>query len=167
VSYASYLRWEGGCSIVLGSALALVAAPGLFVSYPAWWTGLLFIPAALLALGGWARWRHGVPLTAPGRWLTERPLRDAAPDRAPLDAGRVRRRLVIETAIWIVAVCAWVIGARESGLLVFGTGLASAAFGVVQAVFAARHVTGQRGDFMLARRPGLGTPDLQRCSVAP
>jgi hypothetical protein len=42
MAYRDYLRWEGGCSIVLGLALAALALPGLLVSYRAWWIGLLF-----------------------------------------------------------------------------------------------------------------------------
>lgn len=164
MAYRDYLRWEGGCSIVLGLALAGVAFPGLLVSYDAAWTGLLFVPAVLLALGGWAAWRGGVPIGAPGRWLTERPLREARAGEVALDAAALRRRLAVETAIWIVAVCAWVIVARSSGLLIFGTGLASAAFGAVQA-FAGRArvdaVERERGErYAVARRPGLGTPSL-------
>jgi len=164
MAYRDYLRWEGGCSIVLGLALALVAFPGLLVSYDGAWIGVLFVPAVLLALGGWAALRRGVPLGAPGRWLTERPLAGAAGGATPLDAERLKRRLVIETAIWIVAVTAWVVFARESGLLIFGTGLASAAFGAVQA-FAARERVGRadadRGVVhRVSRRPGLGTPSL-------
>ncbi|MDP9383702.1 MAG: hypothetical protein M3P50_00430, partial [Actinomycetota bacterium] len=68
--YPDYLRLEGWCSIVLGLALAALAFPGLLVSYDKWWIGLLFVPGVLLALGGWAAARRGVPLGAPGRWLT-------------------------------------------------------------------------------------------------
>ena len=164
MAYRDYLRWEGGCSIVLGLALALVAFPGLLVSYDGAWIGLLFVPAVLLALGGWAALRRGVPFGAPGRWLTERPLTGAAGGARPLDAGRLKRRLGIETAIWIVAVTAWVVLARESGLLIFGTGLASAAFGAVQAFAAsgrAGRADAERGTVhRVARRPGLGTPSL-------
>lgn len=164
MSYRDYLRLEGACSIVLGLALAVVAFPGLVVSYPGAWAAPLFVAGTLAALAVYAAARRGVPLAAPGRWLTERPLRAARPGRAPLDGARLRRRLVLETAAWIAAVCAWVLIARSSGLLVFGTGLASAAFGAVQAVAAARHVAqAERGDghrYLVAERPGLGTPTL-------
>jgi hypothetical protein len=162
--YADYLRWEGWCSIALGLALALVAFPGLVVSYDRGWAGLLFVPAVLLALGGWAALRRGVPMAQPGRWLTERPLAGAAPGRAGLDARRLARRLVLESAAWVLAVGAWLLLAGSSGLLIFGTGLASAAFGAVQA-FAARRrvlaVEAARGEaYVVAERPGIGTPRL-------
>jgi len=164
VRYPDYLRLEGLCSIVLGLALALLAFPGLLVSYTAWWVGLAFVPATLLGLGGWAALRRGVPLTAPGRWLTDRPLAGARPERPGLDPARLRRRLLVETAIWIVAVGLWVVLARSSGLLIFGTGLASAAFGAVQAFPARARVRAcerERGvGYVVAERPGLGTPSL-------
>ena len=166
--YRDYLRWEGTCSIVLGLALALVAFPGLLVSYDAAWTGLLFVPAVLLLLGGFAALRRGVPLGAVGRWLTERPLACARTGAEALPAAGLRRRLVIETAIWVVAVCAWVAFARSSGLLIFGTGLASVAYGAVQA-FASRgrvvRAERERGvAYAVAERPGIGLP---RLSVLP
>ena len=166
--YRDYLRWEGSCSIVLGLALALVAFPGLLVSYDAAWAGFLFVPAVLLLLGGFAALRRGVPLGAVGRWLTERPLSGARAGADTLPAAKLRRRLVIETAIWIVAVCAWVVFAGSSGLLIFGTGLASAAYGAVQA-FASRdrvvRTERERGTaYAVAERPGLGLPKL---SVVP
>ena len=164
MSYRDYLRWEGSCSIVLGLALALVAFPGLLVDYDGAGYGLLFVPGVLLLLGGWAALRRGIPLGAPGRWLTERPLREASADGRALEAAQLKQRLVVETAIWIVAVTAWVVLARQSGLLIFGTGLASAAYGAVQA-FASRsrvaRADGERGAVhRVARRPGLGSPSL-------
>lgn len=168
--YPDYLRLEGWCSIVLGLALAALAFPGLLVSYDGWWLGLLFVPGVLLALGGWAAARRGVPLTAAGRWLTERPLAGATPGRAALDARRVRRRLLAETALWIAGVAAWIVLARSSGLLIFGTGLASAAFGAVQAFAARAHAAGAeraRGEaLVVAERPGLGTPSLGSSPLA-
>jgi hypothetical protein len=164
MAYRDYLRLEGTCSIVLGLALALLAFPGLLVSWSGLWTAPLFVAATLAALAAHAALRRGVPPLAAGRWLTEHPLGTARPGREALDASRLRRRLVIETAIWIVAVAAWVLLARESGLLIFGTGLASAAFGVVQAFAARARVTGaertQGRRYAVSRRPGLGTPEL-------
>ncbi len=164
MSYARYLRLEGWCSIVLGLALAVVAAPGVLLDYDGAAWGLAFVPGVLLALGGWAALRHGIPPTRPGRWLTDRPLAGARPGRAALDATRLRRRLLAETAIWILAVTAWVLVGARDGLLILGTGLASAAFGAVQAFAATarvREVEAARGErYVVARRPGLGTPDL-------
>ena len=164
MAYRDYLRLEGWCSIVLGLALALVAAPGLLLDYDGAAWGLLFVPAVLLALGSWAALRHGIPFARPGRWLTDRPLAGARPGRPGLDAARLRRRLVVETAIWILAVTAWVVLGARDGLLILGTGLASAAFGAVQAFAASarvRAVEAEGGEpYVVARRPGLGTPEL-------
>jgi len=163
VSYVSYLRWEGWCSVALGLALALLAFPGLLLSYADPWLALLFVPGVLLALGAAARARGG-SLAQPGAWLTARPLARAAPGRRPLPAAPLRRRLLVETTLWIVGVGLWVVLGRSSGLLIFGTGLASAAYGAVQALAAAPHVARvqrARGErYLVARRPGLGTPDL-------
>lgn len=161
--YRDYLAWEGGLAILLGLELAVVAFPGLILSYPGGWAGPLFIPGALLIFAVLAR-RRGLPLLAVGRWFTERPLAGAQRGRPALPAAGLRRRLVVETGVWIVAVTAWVLVAGSSGLLIFGTGLASAAFGAVQA-FASRgrvlRAERQRGEaFTVAKRPGLGTPHL-------
>ena len=141
-----------------------MAAPGLVVSYPAWWAALLWVPAVLVALALWGRLRHGAALGRPGEWLTTRPLRGARSGRPILPRRPVRRRLLVETAAWIVGVTAWVVVGRSSGLLIFGTGLASAAYGVVQLVLARARVRDEerrRGvTYYLSRRPGLGTPDL-------
>jgi hypothetical protein len=164
MAYRDYLRLEGWCSIVLGLALALVALPGVLLEYDGAAWALLFVPGVLLALGSWAALRHGIPLSRPGRWLTDRPLAGARSGRPALDAARLRRRLLLETGIWIAAVTAWVLVGARDGLLILGTGLASAAFGAVQALAATarvRAVEAARGErYVVARRPGLGTPEL-------
>ncbi len=95
--YRDYLRLEGWCSIVLGLALAVVAFPGLLLDADGAAWGLLFVPGVLVVLGGWAALRRGIPLSQPGRWLTDRPLAGARPGRPALDAAGLRRRLVLET----------------------------------------------------------------------
>jgi hypothetical protein len=171
MAYRDYLRLEGWCSIVLGLALALVAFPGLLLDYDGAAWGLLFVPGVLLALGSWAALRRGIPLSQPGRWLTDRPLAGARPDRPALDAARLRRRLLLETGIWIAAVTAWVLVGARDGLLIFGTGLASAAFGAVQAFAATarvRAVEAEGGErHVVAERPGLGTPQLGIAAARP
>ncbi len=161
--YRDYLRLEGSCSIVLGLALALESFPGLVLHWDGAAYGLLFVPGVLGLLGGFAAARRGVRLLAVGSWLTERPLSTAGPG-APLPVAPLQRRLVVETAIWIVAVGLWVVLGASDGLLIFGTGLASAAYGAVQA-FASRgrvvRVERERGvEFLVAERPGLGLPRL-------
>lgn len=162
--YHDYLSLEGWCSIVLGLALALVAAPGLVIDTDGWGWWVLSVPVALALLGGYAALRRGVSVTDPGAWLTTRPLETAQAGREPLDTGWLRKRLIGETAVWIVAVGAWVFLGATDGGLIFGTGLASAAFGAVQAFAARAHV--QRSEaasgttYLIAKRPGLGTPQL-------
>ena len=162
--YADYLSLEGRCSIALGLALALVSFPGLLLDWDGAAYGLLFVPAVLLALGGFAALRRGVGLLDAGAWLTGRPLAGATPGREPLGTPKLRRRLVVETAVWIVAVTAWVLVGASDGLLIFGTGLASAAYGAVQA-FASRarvlRTESERGEqYLVAERPGIGLPHL-------
>ena len=162
--YRDLLRFEGTCSVVLGLALAALAFPGWLVSYPAPWTGLLFVPAVVLALGSWAVLRRGASPWRPAEWLTARPLSTALSERRALAAEPLRRRLVIETTVWIAAAGAWIVLSRSSGLLFFGTGLASAAYGLLQAFPSARRVAAveaRSGEtFVVARRPGFGTPEL-------
>ena len=84
--------------------------------------------------------------------------------RPGLPAAGLKRRLVVETAIWIVAVDLWVLVGASDGGFIFGTGLASLAYGLVQA-FASRArvvaVERERGTrYLVAERPGLGLPRL-------
>ena len=163
IPYRDYLAWEGWLAIVLGLELALVAFPGLIVSYDAGWAGLLFVPATLLIFAAFAR-RRGVPPLAAGRWFTERPLTGAQDGRPGLPAPALRRRLIVETAVWIAAVTAWVLIAGSSGLLIFGTGLASAAYGAVQVLASRPRVISEERErgarFFVAERPAIGTPHL-------
>jgi len=164
MAYREYLRWEGGCSLALGAALAVVAFPGLLVSFARPWAALAFVPVLLVALTAWGALRHGASPLRPGQWLTTRSLRAARPGREALPAPALRRRLLAETSVWVLAVCGWVVLTRSSGFVIFGTGLASAAFGAVQALAAPATVKAaerRRGvAYLVARRPGLGTPEL-------
>lgn len=157
VRYADYLQLEGTCSVVLGVALAGLGLTAVGTEH-LW--ALAFVPATLLLLV-WFGVRAGAPWSAPGRWLTERPLRSAG-DGDALPAAPLRRRLLLETVVWIVAVAAWVFVTGESRALVFGTGLASVAFGLVQAVAARRRVERDAPALRVAQRPALGTPRLTR-----
>lgn len=162
--YRDYLAFEGTCSVVLGLALSGVSAPGLLLHWDGAGWGLLFVPALLAALALFARLRRGVGLLDAGGWLTRGPLGGARPGRAALPAGGLRRRLVGESAAWIAGVSAWVVLGASDGLLIFGTGLASAAYGLLQAlasrgrVVAAERERGER--YLVAERPGLGLPVL-------
>jgi len=160
MTYTDYLRLEGWSSIVLGVVLAAVAVPGLSGD-DAW--ALLFVPAVLALLAMIGR-RAGARLGRPGEWLTARPLGGADAGRAALPAAALRRRLLVETAVWIVAGSAWVLLADSSHGLFFGTGLASAAFGAVQVIASRARVAEEerrRGErFVVAERPGIGLPRL-------
>ena len=164
--YRDYLALEGSCSVVLGLALALVSFPGLLIDWEGAAWGLAFVPAVLLSLGGFAALKRGVGLLHVGAWLTARPLTGVTPGREPLPVAKLRTRLVVETAIWVVAVTAWVVVGATDGLLIFGTGLASAAYGLVQAVASRGRVVRverERGEeYLVAERPGLGLPELTR-----
>jgi hypothetical protein len=115
MAYRDYLRLEGWCSVVLGLALALVAFPGLLLDYDGAVLGAAVRPGGPARLGGWAALRRGIPLSQPGRWLTDRPLAGARPDRPALDAARLRRRLLLETAVWIAASPPGCSSARATG----------------------------------------------------
>ncbi len=161
--YRDYLRWEGTCSILLGAALAALAWPGWLAHYDGAWLALLAVPAtlAVMALLGS---RAGGAARRPGTWRTTRPLADADARRPAVAPGVLRRRLALETAVWIVAVGAWVAATGDSGWLVLATGLASVAFGAVSAGPSARHVQEAErragGRYRVSRRPALGTPEL-------
>jgi hypothetical protein len=137
-----------------------VAVPGLS-SGDGW--ALLLVPALLVLLALIGR-RAGARLASPGEWLTARPLGGADPRRTALPAAPLRRRLLIETAVWIVGGSAWVLLTDSSHGLFLGTGLASAAFGAVQVVSSRRRVADEerrRGErFVVAERPGIGLPRL-------
>ena len=159
MAYADYLRLEGSCALVLGAALIAVGAPGLEAPLASAVSGVLL--AAILAVAGR---RSGAPLERPGEWFTTRPLAGASAERTGLDRSRLIRRLLLETVAWVSIVCAWVLIAGQSHDIVFATGIASAAFGAIQAFAARRRVLAEeqrRGEaFVIAERKALGTPSL-------
>lgn len=161
--YVQYLRLAGVCSILLGIALALLALPGVFLHYGAWWAGLLFVPGTLLILSGRAAQR-GSPLGAPGRWLTDRPLRAAREGREVLPAAMVRRQILGETSAFIVGGGAWIVLIGGLGLVFFGGGLALVAYGALQLFWAAPLMVEveerRRVRFRIHRRSLIGTPEL-------
>lgn len=164
--YVDYLRLDGACSAVLGAALVALGWPGLFGD-GSLRDGLLATAAilvlVLIALAGFAA-RRGIPVSAPGRWLTDRPIGAAAPGATGLDGAKLRRRLTVETALWIIGVGAWVVLTGRDGTLIWATGWATLAYGLLQLLASAPRaaaVEAERGTtFLVARRPGLGTPEL-------
>jgi hypothetical protein len=161
--YVQYLRLAGACAILLGFALTLLALPGVFLHYAAWWAGLLFVPGTLLLIGGKAA-RRGTPLGAPGRWLTDRPLRAAREGRDVLPAALLRRQILGETSAFIVGAGAWIVLVGGIGLVFFGGGLALVAYGALQLFWAAPRIvdveTRRRVRFRIHRRSLLGVPEL-------
>jgi hypothetical protein len=162
--YVDYLRLDGACSAGLGGALVVLGWPGLFGDGSAQWGwAVLAVALTMGALAGLAA-RRGVPLSAPGRWLTDRSIARAATGKSALDADRLRIRLVGETTLWIVGVGAWVLLTGRDTTLIWATGFATAAYGLLQLIGSARRVAALeaegRGPFLVARRPGLGTPEL-------
>lgn len=164
--YVDYLRLDGACSAVLGAALVVLGWPGLF-GEGSLRDGLLAAAAilvlVLLALAGLAA-RRGIPLSAPGRWLTDRPIARASAGSPPLAARGLRIRLATETAIWIVGVGAWVVLTGRDGTLIWATGWATLAYGLLQLLASARRAAAVEAErhttFLVARRPGLGTPEI-------
>lgn len=161
--YVQYLRLSGACCIVLGVALTLLALPGVFLHYAAWWAGLLFVPGTLLIVGGRAA-RRGTPLGEPGRWLTDHPLEGAREGRDVLSAPFVRRQILGEMAAFVVGCGAWIVIVGGVGLVFFGGGLASVAYGALQLFWAAPRAVEveqrRRTRFRIHRRSLLGAPEL-------
>ena len=164
--YRDYLRLDGGCSTALGLALAVLGAPGVLAHYGTSLVAvaLAFVPIVLLGIGGFAAARHGAALNRPGEWLTQRALTAAQPGRGALAGTPVRRRLLAETAAWIAGSALWLALTGSSAFVFLGSGLASAAYGGLEAVLARRRVEARERElgivYVVARRPGLGTPEL-------
>ena len=164
--YRDYLRLDGSCSIALGLALAVLGAPGVLAHYgaPLVAVAVAFVPALLLGIGAFAAARHGAALSRPGEWLTRRALAAAQPGRAALAAAPVRRRLLVETTAWIAGSALWLALTRSSAFVFLGSGLASAAYGGLEAVLARRRVEARERErgvvYVVASRPGFGTPEL-------
>lgn len=156
--YRDYLRTEGACSVGLGVVYAVVAFPGLILDYSALLgVGLAVAGVALLAVA--AALVQDVPVTAPGRWFTDGPVRRASPagEGGPvLSASRLRTRLLIETAIWVALAGVFVAVSGGSGPVIFASGVVSIVFGVAQLAGSARVPAG----LAVSRRGGLGLPGL-------
>jgi len=122
-------------------------------------SGLLL--TAIFAVAGR---RSGAPLTRPGGWFTTRPLASAVEGRPGLDGDALTLRLVLETALWVVLACGWVVLADQSHDIAFATGIAAAAFGVIQGVAGRKIVLAEQGrrdvEFVVAERRAIGTPSL-------
>lgn len=164
--FAAYTRLNGLCSTLIGVAFVVAGFPGLlgddsraanlWLAIP----GVLVVVVPIAALAA----RRGIPLHAPGRWLTERPLTRAQPGKSVLPADRLRRRLVIETVIWGAVALAVIAGFSTSRPFAYATGWASLAYGLLELLGSARRIEAveheRRQAFFVHRRPGLGTPEV-------
>ncbi len=132
-----YLRWEGTNSAVLGLALVLAAAV-----FGDW--GTPWLAAVVAVMGGAVAWWAG-------RRTVARAVAAAGAGEPPVD---VRREVVVETAVWIAAVTAWVAVTGNDPELIAGTGVASVAFGLARATAPAP------AELRVARRGAFRTPRL-------
>lgn len=164
--FAAYSRLNGLCSTLIGVAFIVAGFPGLlgddsraanlWLAIPG--VLVVLVPIALVAA------RRGIPLAAPGRWLTDRPLTRATRGRSVLPADRLRRRLIVESVIWGAVALAVIAGFSTSRPFAYATGWASLAYGLLELLASARRIEAverERGTaFFISRRPGFGTPDV-------
>jgi hypothetical protein len=88
-------------------------------------------------------------------WLGRRTVATAIREAGTGAPGAdVRREVVVGTAVWTVAVVAWVAVTGSSAELIAGTGVASAAFGLARATAPAPE------GLRVARRGSFRTPRL-------
>ncbi|MDO9355085.1 MAG: hypothetical protein Q7T55_15405 [Solirubrobacteraceae bacterium] len=162
--FASYSALNGTCSALIGVLFIVAGFPGLFGDDDgAWWYA---IPATLvvpLIIGAVAS-RRGIPFTAPGRWLTDRPIAAAGAALSTLPADKLKRRLIVETVIWAAIALAVIAGFTTSRPFAYATGWASLAYGLLELLASAPRIRAveeeRRTVYLLHRRPGFGTPDL-------
>lgn len=165
-AYADYLRYEGACAAVIGASYVAMAFPGAINSYDGAWTALAWAPALLAVFAVFAAATRRGRLSAPGTWLTARPLGCARPDRRAADARRLRRTLHAEVAGWIAITLVWTVLLPSWSWWIFGTGWATLTYGVLQLAASCpivRAAEDARGTtYYVARRPPLGvrTPEL-------
>ena len=163
--FAAYTRLNGLCSTLIGVAFIVAGFPGLLgdASSANLWLAIPGVLAALVPIAAFAAVR-GRPLTAPGRWLTDRPLDEARPDRSALDAPRLRKRLIGETVLWTLLALAVIAGVAGSRPFAYATGWASLAYGLLELLASAPRIEAVERErataFLVHRRPGLGTPEL-------
>ena len=165
--YSAYSALNGTCSTVIGVLFIVAGFPGLVSDEPGdpsyWWIAIPTVTLMLSALALGAS-RRGIPLAAPGRWLTDRAIGAAEAGRSVLPEGPLRTRLIGETVVWGAIALAVILGFSTSRPFAYATGWASLAYGLVELVASTRRiraVEAQEGtEFLIHRRPGFGTPDL-------
>lgn len=162
--FAAYARLNGACSCVIGVLFIVAGFPGLFAGSRDWWLAFPAIAAVLLPVALVAKHRRGTPLTTPGRWLTDRALAAAGRQLSVLPAVALRRRMIVETVIWVAIAIAVIAGFSTSRPFAYATGWASLAYGLLELFGSApriERIEFERGTrYLVHRRPGLGTPDV-------
>ena len=165
--FSSYAALNGTCSTLIGIAFIVAGFPGLLggdgadTGY-AW----LALPGVLVVLAPLAlvAARRRIPVSAPGRWLTDRPIAAAASGASILPERRLRIRLIGETIVWGAVALAVIAGFTTSRPFAYATGWASLAYGLLELLASApriRAVEFERGTkYFVHRRPGLGTPEV-------
>ncbi len=163
--FSAYAALNGAFSTLIGVLFIVAGFPGLFAGTAGnyWWIALPSALAVLVPLGLVAA-RRGIPIPAPGRWLTDRSIAAARPGLSVLPERALRRRLIVETVVWAAIALAVIAGFTTSRPFAYATGWASLAYGLLELLASApriRAVEFQRGQsFLVHRRPGFGTPDL-------
>jgi hypothetical protein len=161
--FSAYATLNGACSSLIGVLFVVAGFPGLFDGSRDWWLAFPAVAVVLVPLALVAR-RRGIPIAAPGRWLTDRSIAAATPGLSVLPEAALRRRLLIETAIWAVIAIAVIAGFSTSRPFAYATGWASLAYGLLELLGSApriREVEFERGThFLVHRRPGFGTPEV-------
>ena len=164
--FSAYTRLNGWCSTLIGVAFIVAGFPGLlgddsraanlWLAVPG--VAAVLVPLAILAA------RRGIPVGAPGRWLTDRPLGRAEPGHRPIPASRLQRRLIVETVVWGAVALAVIAGFSTSRPFAYATGWASLAYGLLELVLSSRQIEAVERDrgttYLVSRRPGFGTPDV-------
>jgi hypothetical protein len=161
--FSAYSRLNGACSVAIGILFIAAGFPGLLAPAASWWLAAPGVLAVLVPIALWAR-RRGVPWSEPGRWLTDRPLREARQGLAPMDERRLRIRLVGETVLWGAVALAVFVGFTTSRPFAYATGWASLAYGLLELLASPPQIRAAEREhgvaYRVCRRPGIGTPDV-------
>lgn len=163
--FSSYAALNGTCSTLIGVLFIVAGFPGLFGGTASGyaWIAVPSVLVVLVPLALVARSR-GIPIGAPGRWLTDRSLSRAQPGQSVLPAPALQRRLIVETVIWSIVALAVIAGFTTSRPFAYATGWASLAYGLLELLGSAPRIRAveaeRRTHYLVHRRPGFGTPDV-------
>jgi hypothetical protein len=161
--FSTYAALNGACSSFIGVLFVVAGFPGLFDGSRDPWLAFPAIAVVLIPLALVAR-RRGIPVGSPGRWLTDRSIAAATAGLSVLSETKLRRRLLVETAIWAVVAVAVIAGFSTSRPFAYATGWASLAYGLLELFGSAPRIREAefeaRTQFLIHRRPGFGTPEI-------